>query len=58
MKTLETIVTQETKTYFKSECQKCGVLLVIPVNDQNDWDYYLCQTCAFAKIGALPNERA
>lgn len=44
--------TAMTDKYFKAECQKCAVLLVIPIADNNEWDYYLCQTCAFAKVGA------
>jgi predicted RNA-binding Zn-ribbon protein involved in translation (DUF1610 family) len=49
------MATQSMKTddkYFKAECQKCGVLLVVPVGERNEWNYYLCQTCAFNKIGA------
>ena len=38
--------------YFQADCQKCDVALVIPVGERNEWNYYLCQTCAFNKIGA------
>jgi len=41
-----------TNKYFKAECTKCGVALVIPTADRSEHNYYLCQTCAFAKIGA------
>lgn len=44
-------MTKEDK-YFKAECQKCDWQLVIPVWDKNDEDYYLCQSCAFSKVGA------
>jgi predicted RNA-binding Zn-ribbon protein involved in translation (DUF1610 family) len=40
------------REYFKTECTKCGVLLVVPVSDKSEHDYYLCQSCAFAKVGA------
>jgi hypothetical protein len=41
-----------TSKYFDAECTKCGWALVVPIDDKNDEGYYLCQTCAFAKIGA------
>lgn len=41
-----------TSKYFNATCQKCDWELVIPLEDKNEHDYYLCQTCAFAKIGA------
>ena len=45
-------MTQQTdKTYFKTQCQKCEVLLVVPESDRNDWDHYLCQTCASPRLG-------
>lgn len=40
-----------TSKYFEADCQKCCMPLVIPVDDKNEYDYYLCQTCAFAKMG-------
>jgi hypothetical protein len=40
-----------TSKYFEATCAKCDWQLVIPVYDKNDEDYYLCQTCAFAKMG-------
>jgi hypothetical protein len=40
-----------TSKYFEAECTKCGWALVVPVYDKNDEDYYLCQTCAFNKMG-------
>lgn len=49
---MSTSMTQTDNKYFKAECQKCGVLLVVPVKDSNEWNYYLCQTCAFSKVGA------
>jgi hypothetical protein len=44
--------TMSQSKYFDAECQKCGWDLVVPVTDKNEWNYYLCQNCAFAKIGA------
>ena len=41
-----------TDKYFQAECQKCGWDLVVPVADKSEYDYYLCQTCAFSKVGA------
>jgi predicted RNA-binding Zn-ribbon protein involved in translation (DUF1610 family) len=40
-----------TNKYFEAECTKCGVALVIPVADKSEHDYYLCQACAFSKMG-------
>lgn len=40
-----------TDKYFQAECRKCGIPLVVPVDDKSEHDYYLCQTCAFAKMG-------
>jgi hypothetical protein len=40
-----------TNKYFEATCAKCDWQLVVPVYDKNEEDYYLCQTCAFAKMG-------
>ena len=50
MTTMGILSTQSDK-YFQANCQKCDVPLVVPVGEKNEWDYYLCQTCAFAKLG-------
>jgi predicted RNA-binding Zn-ribbon protein involved in translation (DUF1610 family) len=44
--------TAMTDKYFQAECQKCGWDLVVPVADKSEHNYYLCQTCAFSKVGA------
>jgi hypothetical protein len=37
--------------YFDTECRKCGWQLTIQVADKNEYDYYLCDICAFSKAG-------
>ena len=37
--------------HFASDCHKCGDPLVIALDDKNDNDYYLCNTCALVKAG-------
>lgn len=42
----------DDRKYFQAVCAKCDWLLVVPVWDANEYNYYLCHTCAMAKIGA------
>ena len=43
---------EQTKNkYFETECTKCDEVILVKEIDRSSSDYYLCQTCAMAKIG-------
>lgn len=41
---------QDSKdTYFNAECIKCGLEILMKCEWKNEDNYYLCQSCAYAK---------